>query len=619
MLRVVYNVHSFTHQFMIFKLRRDKYNIFLLVILLSFPFWIGFLIRIFSVNVPYMDEWETPGNLIEKIYSNSGNLSFSDFIEQHNESRLVFPKIFFLSMAYLTHWDVRYGMLLSLFMAFLVSLNAFFISSKTVTTRHRREKIQVLLLTVISSMLIFSPSQYENWLWGIQIIYFIPILCLTTGISVWYSSIRISQKVVFTIILSTISTFSYANGLLCWFLLPLTAIVLGQWHVLKRRIELTTFWILVCASNLILYFWNYLKPSHHPSLLEGLSNPLKTLNYFLVFLGSPLAGGNINIASTVGSLMVVLSVTLGIFLLRRWDSESLRYRSAGWSTLVVYSLISAITTTTGRIGFGVEQALSSRYTTLSVYGIIGLLGLSIIVSNEMQTGTNRTVTWPCWSHEIALQRIAHYLPSLLAVALAVVHTSVQSNYINAMDLMYRDRLYAKVCLIYADFVGNRCIDQSLINIPSIFRSNLKRNLKAARALGILKEEDFAQSAQPKNIQNINSNFYNYGWIDGIKPMSGNYVIASGWATLENSGRTADAVLLSYQNDKGEYEVFAVAPVKFDRPDISKVKQNSVYGRSGWEFVFSRSGLPNRRVIINAWAYDIKTKNSYLLNGSQSLR
>jgi len=611
----VYNNLVIMHQSMISKFHQSKYQIFLLIISLSFPLWIGFLIGIFSVNVPYWDEWITPGNLIEKMYSNSGNLSFSDFIEQHNESRLVFPKLIFLAIAYFTHWDVRSGMLLSLLMAFLVSLNLFFISSKTVPIRQGQGEIQALLLAIISNMLIFSPAQYENWLWGIQIVYFIPILCLTTGISIWYSNIKIYWKIIFTIILSTISTFSYANGLLCWFLLPLNAIVLGQWHVLKGHVKLITFWVVVCASNLILYFWNYLKPPHHPSLFEGLFHPLKALNYFFAFLGSPLAGENLIIASTVGFLVVLLAVTLGIFLLKRWGSESLRYHSAGWSTLLIYAIISAIVTTSGRMGFGVEQALTSRYTTFSIYGIIGLLGLSTIVSNEIQARADRTVVVPYWSYKFPLKRTIHYLPSLLAIALIIMHTSVQSTYINAMDLMHRDRLYSKVCLIYADFVEDRCFTQSSRNLPSLF----KRNLNAARALGILKQEDFAQNARLPSAQNTSSDTYKYGWIDGVKQVRENDFLASGWAILENPGRTADAVLLSYQDDQGKSRMFTVAPVKLDRPDVSKVKQNSIYTRSGWAINFSRSSLPNRKVQIDAWAYDIKTKSIYPLNGSHSLR
>ena len=338
---------------MVFKLYQNKSKYFLFFILLSFPLWIGFLIHSFSVNVPFWDEWFTPGNLLEKIYSNSGNLSFSDITSQSNESRLIFPKFIFLAVAYLTHWDVRFEMFISLLMAFLISINLCLIINKTVAMKQGEN--QSLLLMGVCSMLIFSPAQYDNWLWGIQIIYFIPILCLTTGICILYSRIKSGWKVALTIMLCSVSTFSYANGLLCWLLLPLTAVFLGQWYVFKRHVKFIIFWILACASNLILYFWNYSKPRGVPSLLEGLVHPLRALNYFFAFLGSALAGGNLTVASIVGLLLVLLAGTLGIFSLMKWDNLSLRYRTAGWFTLLLYSLISAIITTVGRMGLALNR------------------------------------------------------------------------------------------------------------------------------------------------------------------------------------------------------------------------------------------------------------------------
>ena len=332
---------------------------------------------------------------------------------------------------------------------------------------------------------------------------------------------------------------------------------------------------------------------------------------------------------------MLLAVILGVVFSIRWGSKGLRYRAAGWFTLLVYSLASAVVTTSGRMGFGVEQAMESRYTTFSLYGIIGLVGLVMILSDEIswhsdmdsaivvsQSTTiiifssnnkeqNRIVVPPSWSYEFAFKRITRDLPLFLAIVLIVLNISVQNTYINAMDMKHRERLYAKACLIHADFVEDNCMTQSLANPLNIF----KRNLTATRALGILKQEDFAQNAQ---VMNAASGFYDYGWIDSMKPTSGDNLVASGWAMLENPGRSADAVLLSYQDDQGENRVFTVAPVKFDRPDVSKVKKSSAYNRSGWVVQFSRKSLPNRKVEIKAWAYDVKTKSSYLLSGSDTL-
>lgn len=94
---------------MAINISNNKFRIPLFICVISSPILLGFLITRFGVNVPFWDEWFTPGDLFNKIHS-SGHISFPDLIAQHNESRKVFPKLLFLAVASLTHWDTRYQM-----------------------------------------------------------------------------------------------------------------------------------------------------------------------------------------------------------------------------------------------------------------------------------------------------------------------------------------------------------------------------------------------------------------------------------------------------------------------------------------------------------------------------
>ena len=609
-------------------------QILLSICAIASPVWLSLLVKSFAVNVPFGDEWSTPGNIFSEIYYQSRYISFSDLIAQHNEARPLFPKIVFIATAYTTHWDTRYEMAIIFSMACLISINLFYVARKTI----EKKGVLLWILMALTNLLIFSPAQYENWLWGFQIVIIVPILCLTTGIRVCYSNIKVFWKVLFCACLSSISTYSFANGLLCWALLPFAFVLSGQWSLLKNRIGLIIFWCVASTSNLALYFWNYVKPGHHPSLAESLFHPLKAFNYFVVFLGSSLSGGDLTIASIVGFFTMFLFGGVLVFLASRWHDAKLRYRFGAWLTVSTYAFISATVTTFGRIGFGIEQALASRYTIFSVCAIVGLIGLMIIVvdeipENEIQIsvkplpdavdttneiiGTlkrNKSFVLPSFSYKFSVKRLTRYLSVFLILVLSSLHVAAQGKYTNAMDMMHRDRLYAKVCVTYADFVEDRCITQSLSNLPDTVR----KNLKAARELGILKQENFSQSAKLVNAQNNSLAPYDHGWIDNVQPVGKGDFLASGWATLKNPGRTASAVLLSYEDNNGDDKVFTVAPVKFDRPDVDKVKQNSAYTRSGWAIQFSRSTLPNRKVKIKAWAYDVKTKSSYPLSGSHTL-
>jgi hypothetical protein len=53
--------------------------------------------------------------LLDKMYR--GELAFPDLWAQHNEHRLLFPKIIMLVLARSTGWDIRYELALNLLLA----------------------------------------------------------------------------------------------------------------------------------------------------------------------------------------------------------------------------------------------------------------------------------------------------------------------------------------------------------------------------------------------------------------------------------------------------------------------------------------------------------------------
>jgi hypothetical protein len=594
---------------MLKKLTLNSSSLFLLLSFLPVLF-LGYLVIRFGVNVPYWDQWDTPGLMFEKI--DQGQLSFSDFIAQHNESRKLFPRLFFLGLAYLTHWDTRYEYLVIFMMACLISFNIYRLIQRTVDSTAPK----TLYLWGLANLLIFSPCQFENWTWGIQMVVFTPILCLTSGILTLYSKLNISRKVVVGILLSTISTFSYANGLLCWFLLPVSALFSGHWKVLRRKPWLILLWILTGLLNIFIYFRDYVKPPAHPSLLEGLKYPIKAVNYFCAFLGTPLSGGRLEIAVPVGAVILVVFLTTILLLGQRWRDRALRYRVGGWLTLSLYVLISAVVTTLGRVGFGVEQALSSRYTTFSLYLIVALIGLTAITADIM---AQRSFC----SAESKDQRLAPdaFYPTrrnvfiqnttvALAAACIVLHLVGQVYDLKRMENQYRDRLYARACLSYAEFVQNDCITRSLYPVADKFRIHLK----AAKAIGVLPNSLTGNGKiEPGVVLPVGNN--QHGWFENLRQVDDKNFEAAGWATLSDPIQSADAVLLTYQNKQNQPRVFTVAPVKQMRTDVAESKQNDAYLNSGWSAVFIRKQLPRRELELRAWAYDTRTGQSFPLEGS----
>ena len=53
---------------------------------------------------------------------------------------------------------------------------------------------QQAFLLFLASLMIFSLMQWENWFWGIQLSFFVPIACVTSILSVAYSSFSVQTK-----------------------------------------------------------------------------------------------------------------------------------------------------------------------------------------------------------------------------------------------------------------------------------------------------------------------------------------------------------------------------------------------------------------------------------------
>src|SRR5205085_5906773 len=70
-----------------------------------------------------------------------------------------------------------------------------------------------LLATALAAALLISPVQWWNWLFGIQIVVFLPFLLLAVGLVIG------EKHPVIAAFCALIATYSYSNGMLLWVLL----------------------------------------------------------------------------------------------------------------------------------------------------------------------------------------------------------------------------------------------------------------------------------------------------------------------------------------------------------------------------------------------------------------
>ena len=530
-----------------------------------------------------------PGVVLLKAHA--GNLELGDLLAQHNESRMPFPKIIFLLLAKLTGWNTRYETLLTFMGACLVSLNIYILLKRTSTiTFHTR-----LVLLFLVNLLIFSPMQYMNFLWGMELVNFIPIICISTCLAIVYSNVGDTAKFILFSVLATISTYSFANGLLCWIIVfPLLI-----FRTYKKTFDLK--WLVLVGTaaaillvNVSVYFYDYAKPAHHPSFLGALLNPLKTVLAFLTFMGAPL-GEKEQIPSAIfGVILIGLfsAVCVRLFKISRKGVSIDAYLP--WLALGIYSILNGLMVSVGRMDFGV---LASRYITFSAYLSVALIVVFMMFAHSKDTITS------------GIRK--HYRKTFVIIG-TTLFLILLFNYGSGAKRLARASWqwrYTKACLSFINVMDDgQCIKESLYPIPELVRERanalddagfLGVKLRANPNLG--RNRNFAENSEREK----------YGVFESLTDDGHGFLVASGWAVLPEQERAADAVILAYEDPSGDEIAFAVAKVGERRKNGNATVRHA-YKRSGWKKKFPKGSLPENARPITAWAFNTDTYEAFQL-------
>lgn len=387
--------------------------------------------RKYCVDCPYWDQWEFVP-LLAKSYA--GHVTLGDLWAQHNEHRLIFPRIVMLLLAHATRWNTLYEQGLNVVLAGLIFLAAAVQARKTARTAGGRAFIWVLPML---SLLVFSVSQAENWFWGWQIQMFMNILAAVAGIVMLAGSRESLARFTIAIGLGVVSAYTFANGILYW---PAGLLVLlmigpdGKRRVLNARMGA---WLIAAVVTSASYLYHYEHPADHPPLTFALKHFVSWMQYVFVYLGSPCGIYMIPVATVTGIL------GLGLFGYSAWAllrSKRLAVADlAPYAGITFYSLGSAMVSGLGRLGFGVSQALSSRYVTMSnpMWISVFVLLACVLVRPHCQGGEKRAAP--------TRRMRALLIPLIVLFLLLSCATSLQQQVMyvvrkNAIVTMGRDEL-----------------------------------------------------------------------------------------------------------------------------------------------------------------------------------
>ncbi len=340
------------------------------------------IISEYSVNVPYWDEWElTP--LVIKLHT--GGITWNELWVQHNEHRILFPRLIFLALTKIGGWNTVNEIYTSFGFALLALIILWRLLVKTFSSKSS------FLLLCPFSLLFFSAVQFENWTAGWQVGWYLITLCLIFAVWVlakwpgkWFG-------LTLAIAATVVATYSLASAIFIWF-------VIAAGLVVERRAWRVSQILVWCSSAVVflgLYFYNSVTGFLEPFYF--LREPLKFSYYVMAYLGSPFGfGANENglvISAIFGGIGLMLALlVLAVIWRKTYRTSQTKDTSftkfLPWLELMLFAALSACMTALGRAGaFGLETATSSRYTSISILFWFGLIvGVTIVLSNYSFTG-----------------------------------------------------------------------------------------------------------------------------------------------------------------------------------------------------------------------------------------
>ena len=552
------------------------------------PCFLAVLVFTYSVDFPQWDQWGYVPFFEEFA---RGSLTLSHLFAQVNEYRQFFPNLVFVTLGWLTRWDVRYEMWATFLLACLISFNVYRLAKLTTDGMGLRR----LLLFFMANVLIFSPSQYENWLQGQQLVYYVPIACITTCILVAHSRISPIARFLVCACLSTISTFSSANGGLCWVVILPVFFTVSRSPIPGRKWFILA-WVLGFLSNAALYLHGYHKPWWSPGLLTAFANPLQAVLYFLRFLGAPLGLEKGELAALVGIILLSLFAIGCVFLMKFRRDSTLVRRMTPWLMVGAYSILTAGMTMVGRVGLGVRQSMNVRYIGYSVYLVVSLIFLVPLITDKLVSETK----FP--GH----RRLAQ-VTAALAILFLLWQPLIFARGIQGMKEMRLKLLQSKASVLMINLVP----DPELVNTLYPDLSFLAAKANALDELGFLRP-GLVRSNRVQDFEGDKAGADVYGSLDHGET-SGKMYIVSGVATLPYRREAADAVILAYEKPNGDCIVFALTHPKIGPGNpLFAGKGGSNFQR--WEQSFSGDQLPFRPAKVTAWAFDANSAKAFRLDG-----
>jgi hypothetical protein len=534
------------------------------------------------VAVPFWDEWSTPG--AELASWCRGTFSWSDLWTQHNESRKIVPRLIYLPLFLPAGWDVRLGIALVMGVASLGSVALYHLVRRTVHSAGAGA-----LAFGLMNLVLFSPRQYENFVYGIQWETFAPGFALVLAMIVNLSRRSLRWKTICNGALAFFSTYTFANGMFLWIL----AFPLASAPAPEARIESQTntgwrlAYILAAIVSIGGYFISYQHPPFSPPSASIATDAPALIHFFLIWIGSVFRTPNPTVMGAAVLLLFVSAAASAVWFIAR---DRRQYRSHyPWLVLGTYTLLSGAATARARLGFGFTMAADARYTVFTVMLVIATIGLAFTVYENL--GDRRR-----------LKTVCRFAGAVASIVLLVLWASTFTAERRILKEFTEYRKHLQLVMRWADAIPDNPelawlspypeMRQTIYTLAS--HDVLRPRLVSATLVRAVNAAPAAENEAA-------------GMLEQALPDGNGRLRVKGWARLPGQDRPADCVVVGLETE-GRWRPRWVVEMRLDRA-----------ARGDFSRLLLANDITGHDVVVKAWAVDLDGDRAYPLAGEIRVR
>ena len=314
--------------------------------------WGLYIVDKYGVNVCYLDEWT--------YFQNREHFLSIDYLwAQHNEHRMLFPKIITFIIGSLFSWNSKAFMYTSQCFLLLLYLTVFIL----VLDERKLKEIKWADVIEIAAvgLCVYNCAQCENLLWGFKVAWIMIVSLGSISYIAFDKFLKTGRRKYFlySMILAIISSYSSLHGLAVWggyLLLVIVKIFFKEkltWKILFGIIA-------TCFSTVLLYFLGWSRVSGHQQYAG--SNVKQILKYFFGQIGEVLVSTNQKVSYLIAILLFsVFAFFLILCVYKRKMIANIKYIGP-----MIMGLGSMFFIAMGRSNGNTGAYIASRYVTNSM-------------------------------------------------------------------------------------------------------------------------------------------------------------------------------------------------------------------------------------------------------------